>query len=155
LDFGLDKMFGSDHDFGSDLSDSNPFPGSNLGSGPASVAVSGSPPSRYVSGFIYPPLPDQLSPMKAIGVAPVKPLDEGPLGATGLVPVVVAVGFVLPAVEQNPDKGPVMVAVGSVLPAVEVGSGSSLFPGERYAPAGFLRVKNCSFSCLVSCVGLQ
>jgi hypothetical protein len=37
--------------------------------------------------------------MKATGVAPVKPLDEGPLGATGLVSVVVAVGSVLPAVE--------------------------------------------------------
>jgi hypothetical protein len=58
LDFGLDKMFGSDHDFGSDLFDSNPFSGSNLGFGPASVAVFGSPPSGYVSGFIYPPLPD-------------------------------------------------------------------------------------------------
>jgi hypothetical protein len=42
--------------------------------------------------------------MKGAGVMPVKPLDEGLLGATGLVPVVVAVGFVSPTVEQNPDK---------------------------------------------------
>jgi hypothetical protein len=121
LDFGLDKMFGSDHDFGSDLPDSNPFSGSDLGSGPVSVAVSGSPPSGYVSEFFSPPLPDQLSPMKATGVAPVKPLDEGPLGATGLVPV--------------------MVAVGSVLPAVEVGSVRHSFPVKGMLRRGFLGSK--------------
>ena len=42
--------------------------------------------------------------MKGVGVVPMKLLDEGLLGATGLVPVAVAVGFVSPTVEQNPDK---------------------------------------------------
>jgi hypothetical protein len=59
---------------------------------------------QYVSGFISPPLPDQFSPVRGVGVAPVKQLDEGLLGATSLVLVLVAVGFVSPAVEQNSDK---------------------------------------------------
>jgi hypothetical protein len=42
--------------------------------------------------------------MMGAGVSPVKPLDEGLLGATGLVLMVVAVGSVSPTVEQNLDK---------------------------------------------------
>jgi hypothetical protein len=48
---------------------------------------------------ISPPLPDQISPVKGVGVSPAKPLDEGLLGATCLVPVVVAVGSVSPVVD--------------------------------------------------------
>jgi hypothetical protein len=37
--------------------------------------------------------------VKGVGVSPAKPLDEGLLGATCLVPVVVAVGSVSPVVD--------------------------------------------------------
>jgi hypothetical protein len=42
--------------------------------------------------------------MMGARVSLVKPLDEGPSRATGLILVVVAVGSISPAVEQNPDK---------------------------------------------------
>jgi hypothetical protein len=42
--------------------------------------------------------------VRGVGVSPMKLLDEGLLGGMGSVPVLVAVGSVLPAVEQNPDK---------------------------------------------------
>ena len=93
---GSDLDSGSDQVSGSDFSNLDPVSSFDPGSGPVSVAGSGFPPLGYVSGFVSPPLQDQIS--------LVKPLDEGLSGATGLVPVVVAVGFVSPAVEQNPDK---------------------------------------------------
>jgi hypothetical protein len=130
----LGHSLGSDQGFESDLPNSNRVSGSGL----VSVAGPGSPPSGYVFGFISPPLPDQFSPMKGTSVVPVKPLDEGLLGAMGLVPMVVVVGSVSPAVEQNTNKGPVVVAMGSVLPAVAVGSVRHSFPVKGMLWQGFL-----------------
>jgi hypothetical protein len=106
LESGLVHVSGSGQGqgLGSDLSYSDPVSDFDPGSGPISVSVSGSPPFGYVYEFISPPLPDQISPVKGAGVSPAKQLDEGLLGATCLVPAVVAVGSVSPVEDQNADK---------------------------------------------------
>ena len=104
LGSGSVHSLGLDHVSESDLPDSDLVFGFYPGSGTVSVYGFGFPPSRYVSGFVSPPLQDQISLVMGARVSPVKPLDEGLSGATGLVPMVVAMGSVSLAVEQNPDK---------------------------------------------------
>jgi hypothetical protein len=58
MDSGSVQVSRLDQSLGSDLPDSNPVSGSDLGSGPVFVAGSSSPPFGYVSGFLSPPLPD-------------------------------------------------------------------------------------------------